>query len=225
MSDGDSLKEENNQNDDLAEKIAKELQEAENEENPEWDGSQAEVVTDDDAEEYEIPETGFKLSYVLTAEEMYKCLYHSNIIKTKGSRAVIQSILLGIASVVFFITYFTTTTQYNSYNLFFGIFCLIMIAVIWIVPQIYLRSMAKMLADGNKIEAEIYPTHIDIGRDDGKWSIDLDGRSAIEEFDNIIMIFSEKDRAFAIPERVIEPEYYNEIRAMLMSGTDPGEDE
>ena len=100
-----------------------------------------------------------------------------------------------------------------------------MIAVIWIVPQIYLRSMAKMLADGNKIEAEIYPTHIDIGRDDGKWSIDLDGRSAIEEFDNIIMIFSEKDRAFAIPERVIEPEYYNEIRAMLMSGTDPGEDE
>ena len=225
MSDGDSLKEENNQNDDLAEKIAKELQEAENEENPEWDGSQAEVVTDDDAEEYEIPETGFKLSYVLTEEEMYKCLYHSNIIKTKGSRAVIQSILLGIASVVFFITYFTTTTQYNSYNLFFGIFCLIMIAVIWIVPQIYLRSMAKMLADGNKIEAEIYPTHIDIGRDDGKWSIDLDGRSAIEEFDNIIMIFSEKDRAFAIPERVIEPEYYNEIRAMLMSGTDPGEDE
>ena len=47
----------------------------------------------------------------------------------------------------------------------------------------------------------------------------------LEEFDNIIMIFSGKDRAFAIPERVIEPEFYNEIRAILMSGTDPGEDE
>lgn len=225
MSDGDSLKEDNNKQDELAEQIARDLQKAENEENPEWDGSEAEVVTDDDAEEYEIPETGFKLSYVLTVDEMYKCLYHSNIIKTKGARAVAQSVLLAAASIVFFITYFTTHTQYNSYNLFFGIFCLVMIAVIWIVPHLYLKSMSKMLADGKTIEAEIYPTRIDIGRDDGEWSIELDGSSAIEEFDNIIMIFSGKDRAFAIPERVIEPEFYNEIRAILMSGTDPGEDE
>ena len=34
-----------------------------NDENPEWDGSEAELVSDDDAEEYEIPETGIKLSY------------------------------------------------------------------------------------------------------------------------------------------------------------------
>ena len=225
MSDDVSLKEDNNQQEKLAEQIADELREAENEDNPEWDGSEAEVVSDDDAEEYEIPETGFKLSYVLTVDEMYKCLYHSNIIKTKGTRAAVQSVLLGAASLVFFITYFTTHTQYNSYNLFFGIFCLVMIAVIWIVPHLYLKSMSKMLADGNTIEAEIYPTHIDIGRDDGEWSIELDGSSTIEEFDNIIMIFSGKDRAFAIPERVIEPEFYNEIRAILMSGTDPGEDE
>ena len=36
-----------------------------NDENPEWDGSEAELVSDDDAEEYEITEKGIKLSYSL----------------------------------------------------------------------------------------------------------------------------------------------------------------
>ena len=220
MSDDDNLTQEKE-----VIEIADELKNLENEENPEWDGSEAEFVSDDDAEEYEIPETGFRLSYVLTKEELYKCLYHSDIIKTKGKRAVIQSVFLGIAAVVFFVTYFTAKSQYSDYNLFFGIICLAMIAVIWIVPHFYLKSMAKMMADGKTVEAEIYPTHIDIGRNDGKWSIELDGKSTIEEFDNIIMIFTENDRAFAIPERVIEPEVYNEIRAILMSGTEPNEEE
>lgn len=197
----------------------------EQEENPEWDGSEAEFVQDDDAEEYEIPETGFRLSYALTQDEMYKCLYHSDIIKTKGTRAIVQSILMGIAAVVFFVTFFTTKSQYNQYNLFFGIVCLVMIAAIWLVPHFYLKNLAKNMADGRTIDAEIYPTHIDIGKDEGEWSIELDGKSQIEEFDNIIMIFTEKDRAFAIPERVIEPEFYNEIRAILLSGTEPNEEE
>ena len=229
MSDHDSNKPSNNDNlkagqennEQRVREIAAELKELENEENPEWDGSEAEFVSDDDAEEYEIPETGIRLSYVLTQDEMYKCLYHSNMIKTKGARAVIESIILAIASVVFFFVYFTAETEFKGYNLFFGIFCLLMIGAIWIVPHIYLKSMAKMLADGRNIEAEIYPTHIDIGRDDGEWSIELDGTSQIEEFDNIIMIYTAKDRAFAIPERVIEPEVYNEIRAILLSGAEP----
>ncbi len=220
MSDDD-----NQRNEELIEEIAEDLKKAENEDNPEWDGSEAEFVSDDDAEEYEIPETGIKLSYILTPEEMYKCLYHSDIIRTKGKRAVIESILLGIAAVVFFVTFFTAGSQYSNYNLFFGIVCLVMIAVIWTVPHFYLKSMAKTMADGRTIEAEIYPTHIDIGRDDGEWSIELDGSATIDEFDNIIMIFTNKDRAFAIPERVIEPELYNEVRAILQSGTQPDEED
>lgn len=224
MSDNDS----SGQNDLKAEKeeelikeIAEELGGLENDENPEWDGSEAEYVSDDDAEEYEIPETGVRLSYVMTVDEMYKCLYHSDMIKTKGARAVIQSIILAFAAIIFTVVYFTSKSEFNQFNLYFAGISLIMIAVIWIVPHWHLKSMAKMLADGKTIEAEIYPTHVDIGRDDGQWSIDLDGSATIEEFDNIIMIYSKKDRAFAIPERVIEPEVFNEIRAILLSGTQP----
>lgn len=226
MSDNDSIKPSGESEDEKEIKdIVKKLENAENEDNPEWDGTQGELVSDDDAEEYEIPETGYKISYVLTQEEMYKCLYHSNMFKTKGTRAVIQSVILGIAAVIFFVIYFTTNSQYNKYNIVFGIICLLTIAAIWIVPHLYLKNMSRIMADGKTIEAEIYPTHIDIGRNDGKWSIELDGSAQIQEFDNIIMIFTDHDRAFAIPERVIEPDVYNEIRAILMSGTEPDEEE
>ena len=205
--------------------IVKELDKNESDDNPEWDGTEGELVSDDDAEEYEIPETGYKISYVMTQDEMYKCLYHSDMIKTKGLRAVLQCIFLGIAAVIFFVIYFTTDSQFNHYNLVFGIICLVTIAVIWIVPHLYMKNMSRMMADGKTVEAEIYPTHIDIGSGEGEWSIELDGKSQIQEFDNIIMIFTDHDRAFAIPERVIEPDVYNEIRAILMSGTEPEEDE
>ena len=205
--------------------IVENLENTENDDNPEWDGTEGELVSDDDAEEYEIPETGYKISYELTQDEMYKCLYHSNMIKTKGTRAVIQSIFLGIAAVIFFVVYFTTDSQFNHYNLIFGIISLLTIAAIWIIPHLYLKNMSRMMADGKTIKAEIYPTHIDIGHGKGSWSIELDGRSQIQEFDNIIMIFTDHDRAFAIPERVIEPEVYNEVRAILTSGTEPDEDE
>lgn len=200
---------------------SEEQKNTDNESNPEWDGSEAEYVSDDDAEDYEIPETGIKLSYVLTTDEMYRCLYHSDIIRTKGTRAVIQSIILAIAALSFFVVYFTTNSQYNRYNLIFGIISLIMIGVIWIVPHLYLKGMAKTLADGKTIETEIYPTHIDIGEGEGSWSIELDGKSKAEEFDNIIMIFTQENGSFAIPERVIEPEVYNDVRAILLSGTEP----
>lgn len=189
--------------------------------NPEWDGSESELVTDDDAEEYEIPETGIRISYVLTAEEMYQCLYHSRLYKTKGTRAAVESVIFGIASALFLVSAFMKESEYRGYNLFFGVFCLVMIGLIWAVPYLHMRSMAKIMADGKTVEAEIYPTHIDIGRDDGEWSIELDGKAEISEFDGIIMIYTHNDRSFAIPERVIEPEVYNEIKAILFSGATP----
>ena len=225
---GSSLNELEEQRDEqLIDDISHELEVLDNipkiTENPDWDGSESELVADDDAEEYEIPETGIKISYSLTPDEMYKCLYHSRFYKTKGSRAVIQSIIFAFAGLIFLLTYFFTDSQYNQYNLFFGILCFFMIAVIGLVPHFHMKSLARLMADGKTVDAEIYPTHIDIGKDDGAWSIELDGKAEIAEFDNIIMIYTDDEKSFAIPERVIEPEVYNEIKAILLSGTMPEE--
>ncbi len=225
---GSSLNELEEQRDEqLIDDISHELEVLDNipkiTENPDWDGSESKLVSDDDAEEYEIPETGIKISYSLTPDEMYKCLYHSRFYKTKGSRAVIQSIIFAFAGLIFLLTYFFTDSQYNQYNLFFGILCFFMIAVIGLVPHFHMKSLARLMADGKTVDAEIYPTHIDIGKDDGAWSIELDGKAEIAEFDNIIMIYTDDEKSFAIPERVIEPEVYNEIKAILLSGTMPEE--
>ena len=107
-------------------------------------------------------------------------------------------------------------------TLFFGIFCFLMIAAIGLVPRFHMKSLAKIMADGKTVEAEIYPTHIDIGKEEGAWTVELDGKAEIAEFDGIIMIY-DGDRSFAVPERVIEPEVYNEIKAILLSGTMPEE--
>ncbi len=209
----------------LIDDISKELdmiEQIRHDENPGWDGSESELVADDDAEEYEIPETGIKISYALTEDEMYKCLYHGRLYKTKGKRAVLQTIVFAAAGMIFLLTYFLTNSQYNVYNLFFGVLCFFMIAAIWLVPHIHMKKLAKIMADGKTVEAEIYPTHIDIGKDDGAWTVELDGKAEIAEFDGIIMIYDD-DRSFAVPERVIEPEVYNEIKAILLSGTMPEE--
>ena len=211
--------------DSIREEIEGSAQETEevHEDNPEWDGSESELVADDDAEEYEIPETGIKISYIMTYDEMVKCLYHSDLYKTKGGRAIASSVIFGLAAIVFAVTYFTVGGQYKGMNLFFSIFCLVMILLIWLVPYLHIRSLARMMANGKTIEAEVYPDHIDIGSGSGAWSIELDGKPELLEFDNIMMIALPDGRNFAIPERVIEPEVFNEFKAILIAGTSPEE--
>lgn len=216
------------QDEDTAEvmRIAEELKRIQEEEDEEegkgWDGSEAELVEDDDAEDYEIPMAGIKVSYVLTEEEYFKCLKHSGMYKSQGTRGIIEAVVLGILAVIFFVVFFMTG---NVSNIVFGCISLIFIAVLLIVPNVHMKSMAKTLADGKIIEAEIYPDSVEIGRDDGAWKIELDGTSRIQEFDDIIMIYAAHNRSFAIPERAIEPDFLPEIKGILLAGTTPAYEE
>ena len=135
---------------------------------------------------------GIRVSYVLTEEEYFKCLKHSGIYKSQGTRGLIEAVVLGILAVIFFVVFFMTG---GVSNIVFGCISLIFIAVLLVVPNLHMRSMAKSMADGKLIEAEIYPDSVEIGRDDGAWKIELDGTSRIQEFDNIIMIFADHNRS------------------------------
>lgn len=177
----------------IAEELKRIQEEEDEEEGRGWDGSEAELVEDDDAEEYEIPMAGIRVSYVLTEEEYFKCLKHSGIYKSQGTRGLIEAVVLGILAVIFFVVFFMAG---GVSNIVFGCISLIFIAVLLVVPNLHMRSMAKSMADGKLIEAEIYPDSVEIGRDDGAWKIELDGTSRIQEFDNIIMIFADHNRKF-----------------------------
>ncbi len=189
-----------------------------------WDGSESTLVADDDAEQYEIPETGIKLSFSLTQEEMYKCLKKSDMYKTKGVRAIVQTLIFVSASLSFLVAYIKLDDEFKSMNLFFCIFCAVMTVLIWTVPYFHLKYLSKKMADGKTVNAEIYQERIDIGSGSGAWSIELDGSSELAEFDNMFMICTPKDQSFAIPQRIIEPELLNDVKAILYSGTKPKED-
>ena len=63
--------------------VAEQLEQAQEEEyTPDWDGTDAEFVEDEDAAEYEEQYAGIKLSYTLNREEAMACLKRAHIYKT-----------------------------------------------------------------------------------------------------------------------------------------------
>ena len=186
------------------------------EESIEWDGSEAELVADD-AAEYEEQQTGIKLSYILRQEEILESLKQSGFCKTTGTRAVAEIVILAILTVVFIVTYIL---QKDTNSLVFGVISLLLIAIIWIVPQQGMKRRAKELVDGKEIHMEIYPDSIVMGEGEGRWEIPLDGTAECEQANNLLLI-SFESRTIILPLRCVEPSVLSEVQAMIISGTQP----
>lgn len=82
--------------------VAEQLEQAQEEEyTPDWDGTDAEFVEDEDAAEYEEQYAGIKLSYTLNREEAMACLKRAHIYKTVGRRAWLETGILIVAAALF----------------------------------------------------------------------------------------------------------------------------
>lgn len=191
---------------------------AENGEPPQWDGSEAELVADEDAAEYEEQHTGIKLSYVLTRQEIYEALRRSGVFKHAGKRAVAESVFLFAFSLIFFFSGLTQGRQGENL-LRLSVICLLLIGVLWFVPWRGLNARAKDLADGKKISLEIFPDALQIGRGDGYWEIPLDGSARLALLPRLMVLHFE-DKLLIIPLRSVEPAVLPEVHAMLVSGTE-----
>lgn len=199
--------------------VAEQLEQAQEEEyTPDWDGTDAEFVEDEDAAEYEDQYAGIRLSYTLTREEAVACLKRAHIYKTTGRRAWLESGILAVAAALFFVSY---ALYQGGYNLVLGILSLALIAVIWLVPYFDMRKRADEVAGGKKIEVEIYPDEVVVGSGEGQWEISLDGTSNFEEFDDLMVLFTPKNAILAIPMRAMEPSVIADIQGMLIAGCIP----
>ena len=86
--------------------VAEQLEQAQEEEyTPDWDGTDAEFVEDEDAAEYEEQYAGIKLSYTLNREEAMACLKRAHIYKTVGRRAWLETGILIVAAALFFVSF------------------------------------------------------------------------------------------------------------------------
>mgnify|MGYP004510050179 CR=1 FL=1 len=188
------------------------------EDNPLWDGSESEIVPDDDVLIYEEQQPGIKLEYSLKYEEVLSCLKLISGSKVKGRGIVIKTVIMALLGVVFLVLY---TTSYNLANLILAAISISFAIAINVVPNIIMQNTAREIAPKEHMYVEIYPDNLVIGKNGVEREIPLDGTSEFQEFENLFIVIPEKGEMLAIPIRTIEPDVLADVQAILTAGTEP----
>ena len=192
----------------------------------EWDGSEAELVPDEDAEEFEDNFAGIKLSYVLKEDEIYDALRSSKSYRSAQKRLIAESIISCIMSGVFFAMF---AIQMNWLTLIFAILCLILAAVIWPAAWYNIKKNAKRLTSGEEVQMEIYPSLIEMDPEDVKVGdcieirpgdrIPLDGTVKCRKTNHLFVLQTDPTHITILPMRCIEPSVLPDVEAIILSGT------
>lgn len=188
-----------------------------------WDGSEAEIIVDDEGESYEEEDTGIKIKYSITSDEIKSFVKRSEIYqknkKTQKKHTVIQSIFL-ILMIILAIIF------KSRYYVWLSVYAVVFLALIWLIPWIGVRKIVRKMFFNEEITAEIFTDKIEIQRGNQKREIILDGSCNYEEYDNMIIISSPCDGLnLVIPIRAIEPEFRAEVQAMLLAGSNSDKEE
>lgn len=193
-----------------------ETEEQDLQEKVEWDGSEAELVPDEDAEKFEDNFAGIKLNYVLRQDEIYDALRSSKGYRSAKKRLVAESVIACVMSGIFFAMF---AVQMNWLTLLFAILCLLLAGVIWPAAWYNLRKNAKRLTSGQEVQMEIYPALIEMGKNEQKWLIPLDGTINCKRTNGLFVLQTDASHITILPMRCIEPSVLPDVEAMIISGT------
>ncbi|HEX3039629.1 MAG TPA: hypothetical protein VHP54_04995 [Caproiciproducens sp.] len=190
----------------------------EEEENVEWDGSEAELVADEDASEYEEQQTGIKLGYVLTSKEIFYALF-----KTQYT---MRRIALSAAAIVFCVITAATSLQKMRASSEPGmeqlfVACIVLILLIPGLPLFRMLFQSRQLADGKESRMKIYPDHISMGSEENRWEIPLDGTCERTVFHDLVILYIGEKNMVVLPVRCVEPSVLPEVQGMIFAGTQP----
>lgn len=199
----------------LLDETVEELEEEETD-GVEWDGSEAELVADDDAAEYEEQNTGIALKYTLRRDEIFRVLMKTQYTQARIALSVVATLLGIVMAVVFFVRAAGGRSEFAP----LGAVCLVVVFLIVPSPVFSIRNSAKKSADGNEIRMEIYPDHIEMGGARNSWEIPLDGTVECSTLQGLIVLYIGKNMVI-LPLRCVEPAVLPEVQAMIFAGTRP----
>ncbi len=190
----------------------------EEEENVEWDGSEAELVADEDASEYEEQQTGIKLKYVLTSKEIFYALF--------TTQYTMRRIVLSAAAIVFCVITAAASLQKMGASSEQGmeqlfVTCIILILLIPGMPLLRMLFQSRQLADGKESRMKIYPDHISMGSEETRWEIPLDGSCERTVFHDLVILYIGDKNMVVLPVRCVDPSVLPEVQAMIFAGTEP----
>ncbi len=183
-----------------------------------WDGSEAEIVVDDEAEEYEDETTGIKIKYTLKPEEVRSFIRHSEGFRQNRKAQRKHTVIQNIVFVAMIILAIATGSEYYKW---LAVFPVIALFIMWLVPFFGMKKLIRELFKNEEMSVEIFPDKIEIEGKTQCREIPLDGSCESEEFDDMIMIFSKDGPSLLVPLRAVEPEFQADVQAMLLAGAKP----
>ena len=183
-----------------------------------WDGSEAEIVLDDEAEEYEEETTGIKIKYALRATEVQEFIKHTEVYK-KNRR--IQNKHTIVQSVIFLAMLALSFIMHNEYYLWLAGFPVLAVLLIWAVPFFKGKQLVREMFEKDEVSVEIFPDKIEVQHIDYKQEIPLDGSYESEDYGKLILLFEKEEIKLIIPVRAIEPEFLADVQAMIFAGAKP----
>ena len=180
-----------------------------------WDGSEAELVADETAAEYEEYNTGIALRYTLKKQEIFPVLMKLQYTQKRIALSVITVLLGFVMAILFFMRGASGQNEYTT----LGAVCLLAVLIAVLSPLLHLRSSANAAADGSKIQMRIYPDHIEMGEQHGG-EIPLDGTIRRIMMKDLIVLYI-GSQFIILPIRCVEPAVLPEVQAMILAGTRP----
>lgn len=193
----------------------------ENSPNPEWDGSQAAFVEDDDAGKFDEEYSGIRISYKLTKDEICQSIKRAGYYTISRGKTLIETAVLVVALAVFLGSYFVYG---NTVNIIMSVVCAVVLAMLWLIPHIIMRREVRA-QEGRERQTtvEFYPDEIEVSTGDKQWEIQLNATAQLEEYDDMFILYLPNTQIFPIPIRAIEPSVLGDIGSMLKAGTKPRE--
>ncbi len=186
-----------------------------------WEGEEAEIVADDETEEYEDEFTGIKIKYTLKSEEIYDFIKHSektkNKLKWQKKHTVFPVCLLIVMIVLGFLTR-------NVLFVWFLAFPITALVLVWLIPFLSTKKIANKILNLNGTTVEIFPDKIEITEGENRREILFDGSYRFEEYDGMLIITKNGHLRLILPMRAVEPEFRAEVQAIILAGVKPKEE-
>lgn len=158
----------------------------------------------------------YENEFTLTDAEAYDGLKNSGMIKTTGIRSVVYTVLLLLAMAGFIFSY---AVKGNFNDIVFTFISAAVLVIVWTVPLISLKKLAKANANGNSIKFRLYEDCLHILCNDNSWLIELDNSNKIRISKNVIIIKRLKDnQLFVIPLRAVADRSKERVLGILRKG-------
>jgi hypothetical protein len=188
-------------------------------ENMERDGSESELVFDDETEEYEENMTGIKISYKLDKKDIYEFIKNSAPYekkkKEKKKHTVVQAVMFLVLIVL------AVVTKNNLYT-FCSLIPFLTGIGLWIIPHLSMKNLVNSIYDEREYAVEIFPDKIEVLHAGLTKEFPLDESGKCEIItDKLILVYSKAKESLIIPIRAIKPECLPDVQAMIIAGAQP----